>query len=350
MLCQFAGDYGVRLTPCLRGTDISPDMLTDPEAEITAGQELRLIANVLDHLGDGPGLGLQAGVRYRLTTYGIWGFAVLASETLRDAVSVGMKFIELTYACTDIAFHDGADVVMLTFDDWDLPKAVRHFVLERDTAAAIAIFTEALNRPIDLRHLTLALPTPPNLEQFIETYGVAPTFDSHSTVALFDRALLDLPLPQASPITARLCEQQCRQLLQRRRARQGVSGRVRDLILHDPRRVRSQDDVAAALHVSTRTLRRQLTEEHTTFRAVADQTREQLAEELLTRKLTVEQVAYRLGYSEASSFVHAFTRWKAVPPRTWAQSQARQAGVGSSAAVGKLVGTFAISASDSTKK
>src|ERR1700757_2991744 len=65
VLCQFAGDYGVRLTPCLRGTDISPDMLTDPEAEITAGQELCLIANVLDHLGDGPGLGLQAGVRYR---------------------------------------------------------------------------------------------------------------------------------------------------------------------------------------------------------------------------------------------------------------------------------------------
>jgi AraC-like DNA-binding protein len=322
-LCQFAGDYGVRLTHCLTGTRITADMLTDPEAEIAASQELRLIANILDILGDVPGLGLQAGVRYRLTTYGIWGFAVLSSQTLRDAVSVGMKFIELTYACTDIAFHEGTDSVTLTFEDWDLPEAVRRFVLERDTAAAMAIFTETLNRPIGLRSLTLALPMPPNLEQFIETYDVEPTFDGQRTVASLDRALLDLPLPQASPITARLCEQQCRQLLQRRRARQGVSGRVRDLILHDPRRVRSQDDVAAALHVSTRTLRRQLADEDTTFRAVVEQTREQLAEELLKRDLTVEQVAYRLGYSEASSFVHAFTRWKAIAPRTWAQAQAR---------------------------
>ena len=98
---------------------------------------------------------------------------------------------------------------------------------------------------------------------------------------------------------------------------------MRDLIIHDARRVRSQDDVAAALHVSTRTLRRQLADEDTTFRAVVEQTREQLAEELLKRDLTVEQVAYRLGYSEASSFVHAFTRWKAIAPRTWARAQAR---------------------------
>ena len=99
-----------------------------------------------------------------------------------------------------------------------------------------------------------------------------------------------------------------------------MSGQVRDLLLRDPSRMPGQEQVAAALDVSVRTLRRQLDAEGTSFRAVVDQTREDLAEELLaTAGCTVAQVARRLGYAEASSFVHAFRRWKGVSPRRWAR-------------------------------
>jgi AraC-like DNA-binding protein len=51
--------------------------------------------------------------------------------------------------------------------------------------------------------------------------------------------------------------------------------------------------------------------------------RQGLAEELLaTGRLTVEQVADRVGYAEASSFVHAFRRWNGIAPRRWAREQA----------------------------
>jgi AraC-like DNA-binding protein len=100
-----------------------------------------------------------------------------------------------------------------------------------------------------------------------------------------------------------------------------MSGRVRDVLLREPRHIPGQEDVAAALHVSARTLRRHLDEEGTSFRAVVEQTREYLAEELLvTAGLSVEQVADRLGYSESSSFVHAFRRWKGASPGRWAQT------------------------------
>ena len=83
----------------------------------------------------------------------------------------------------------------------------------------------------------------------------------------------------------------------------------------------AQDEVASALHLSVSTLRRRLAEEQTTFRALVEETRQLLAEELLaTRRLTIEEIADRLGYAEASSFVHAFKRWKGVPPRRYAQT------------------------------
>ncbi|MFD2400258.1 helix-turn-helix transcriptional regulator [Prauserella oleivorans] len=68
--------------------------------------------------------------------------------------------------------------------------------------------------------------------------------------------------------------------------------------------------------MTVRTLRRKLAAEGTSYRALVDEVRETVAEDLLaTPALSVEQIAHRLGYSEASSFIHAFTRWKGVPPR-----------------------------------
>jgi AraC-like DNA-binding protein len=142
-----------------------------------------------------------------------------------------------------------------------------------------------------------------------------------------DAGLLDWPLPQASELTAKMCVAQCAGLLDRRHARRGVSGRVRDELLQDARRIPTQDEIASRLFVSVRTLRRQLTDEGTTFRALVEQTRQGLAEELLdTGRLTVEQVADRVGYAEASSFVHAFTRWNGVAPRRWAREHAARLG------------------------
>ena len=72
MLCELTSDRGLDPDLCLEGTGIDRASLTDPAAEITAHQELRLIENLVEALDDSEGVGLDAGIRYRLTTYGIW--------------------------------------------------------------------------------------------------------------------------------------------------------------------------------------------------------------------------------------------------------------------------------------
>ncbi len=80
--------------------------------------------------------------------------------------------------------------------------------------------------------------------------------------------------------------------------------------------------VAAALNVSDRTLRRRLAREGVSFRGLLEEIREQLAEELLvTGGLPVAEVAGRLGYPEVSSFSQAFRRWKGVSPRAYRARQ-----------------------------
>ena len=133
-----------------------------------------------------------------------------------------------------------------------------------------------------------------------------------------DPSVLDLPLPQADEHTTAVAQAQCRELLARRHARAGVAGRVRDQLMARAADPPDLGQVAAALNVSDRTLRRRLAGEGVSFRGLLDEIREQLAEELLvTGGFSVAEVAERLGYLEVSSFSQAFRRWKGVGPRAW---------------------------------
>ena len=325
LLCALAAEHGMPLARSLSGTGIPQTALSDPAAEITAAQEAQVIATLAADLPEAAGL--AAGARYRLTTYGIWGFALLSSRTIRDSHEVAMRFLDLTYALTRISAEEGDGELALFFDDLDLPEPVRRFVLLRDTSATVGIWRETLGRAVTPRRVALRMPAPPDIAPYEAAFGVRPVFEAPRSVLAFDADLLDLPLPHAAPLTAASCEADCRELLERRHARAGVSGRVRDLLLREPRGMPGQEEVAAALHLSVRTLRRHLDDEGTSFRAVVEQTREHLAEELLrTAGLSVEQVAERIGYSEASSFVNAFRRWKGLSPGRWAAAARTGAG------------------------
>ena len=77
---------------------------------------------------------------------------------------------------------------------------------------------------------------------------------------------------------------------------------------------------AARVHVvlmATRTLHRHLAAEDTTFRLLVGEVRGALAEGMLAHRMTVAEVAERLGYAEVASFSHAFKRWKGTPPSAY---------------------------------
>jgi AraC-like DNA-binding protein len=325
LLCELAADRGADPAATLRGTGIPARALTDPEAEITAGQELRLIENLTDTLDDPDSFALDAGISYHLTTYGIWSYAILSSKTVRDAHSIALQFVDLTYAFTRVSAIETPQSFVTTYDDPadPVPEPVRRFVIVRDMAAAVTIWREGLATHVSPLRVTLRLPAPDFPGCFEDLFGVMPEFGAERSTLTWELSLLDLRPPQASELAAKICAAQCAELLDRRHARRGISGRVRDELLQGTGRTPTQEEVAHEFHVSVRTLRRQLANEGTTFRAMVEQTRQGLAEELLaTGRLTVEQVADRVGYAEASSFVHAFRRWNGVAPRRWAREQA----------------------------
>ncbi|MDH1011214.1 AraC family transcriptional regulator [Pseudomonas nicosulfuronedens] len=321
LMAQFGLDHGMTLEQCLDGTGLDIGVLANPGAEVEATQELELLRNINRHIGQRPGIGLKAGLRYHLNTYGIWGFALLSSSTFLSAAHLGLRYLDLTYAFHRMTLEEHDGEAHLLLDDAAVPEDLRDFLIDRDGGGVLRIQRDLTNQPPPIRQALFRREAPADLQPYLDELGVKPLFGQVENRIVFDSRILELPLPGANPEVARRCEEQCRALLARRQVRTGLSGQIRDRLLGTPGRLPDMEQLADELHMTSRTLRRRLETEGSSYRALLDEVRQALAEELLaTGAIRLEEIAERLGYGEVSNFIHAFRRWKGVTPGRFRRS------------------------------
>lgn len=320
VLLRVGADHGLSAPACLTGTGLSAEEIAEPDSSISAADELRIIRNLQRLLPGVEWLGLDAGRRYHLTTHGAWGATLASSRTGWDALEAGLRFVQLTWAFCDVVADYGQDEVRIVFDDRAVPADVRQFLALRELTSTVTVAREATGLLTEPAVTYLRQPAPAATEPFVEFFGVTPVFGSDMNAFAIPVALLAHGLPQADPHAAAATADECRRLLEGRAARAGVAGRVRDAL--DGEDVLTIEDVAAQLHVTSRTLRRHLAHEQTSFRQVLDEVRAQRAEDLLADGVTVEQAARRVGYSNTPAFTAAFRRWKGMSPREYLRDTA----------------------------
>ena len=317
VLTQLGLDHGVPIDHTLRHTGISRALLDDPLATIEAHQEIQVIRNLIHDLPHVPTLGLQAGTRYHLTTYGLWGYAVLASSTLGDMISMASRMINQTFSLTVNRVEHRDGMVVSTFLVDHLPPDVRQFVMDRDRAAVITLQREILGTPLPYLglHMRRPEPAPEVAEAYTSLFGQRPQFGQSSDCGLLDNALMRETVPPAASHTLALCEQMCRKLVDSRHPRTGTAAVVRDRLLRVPGHIPDMEQIAAEMAITSRTLRRHLTAEGVTFRALLEEVRTTLAEEMMrTAAMTHGEIAERLGYADVTTFIEAFRRWKGMAP------------------------------------
>jgi len=326
LLLDFGAERGVATPQLLRGSLLSTDQLADPRAELSAGQELRVIENLLRALGHPPGLGLEIGCRYRFPAFGLWGLALVSSPTLGTALETALKFVPLTFAFSRVGMVKEGDDVILAFHPALIPPGLSRFTVERDMAAAATLLREIGGESFRLKTFSLqggrgrAFAAPRTVETIA---GVLPEFDGASYSLSFAKSELSRPLPGANPTTHAMCEGMCADMLERRRTQLGTAAVVRQyLSSHALGQLPSLAQVATLTSTGERTLKRRLQREGTSFRTLVAEVRADFAAELVReQKLPLSVVADRLGYADLSSFSQAFKRWHGVAPMVYRQKQ-----------------------------
>ncbi len=313
--------HGLSTRACLAGTGLFEQDLTNPSLVVSAKQELRLIGNLLQQLGELPDLGIQAGKRYHFTAFGALGFAMVCSPNARSALDTSLRYFRLTFAFTRFHVEDRGHETHITLDDTTLPEHLRAFVVQRDSAALVTVQRDLFSAhagPTSV-HLTAAEPT--HAQVFEAFYGVRPVFGAKSNVVIIATQALMQPLSQANDLALKTAQEQCKILLDRHRSRAGLAAKVRGHLTSNGDQMPDMRAASSVLCMTPRTLRRRLLDEGTTFIRLRDEARLALAEEFLTSAtMSVHEIAERLGYSDPTCFINAFKRWTGKTPLVYRKS------------------------------
>jgi AraC-like DNA-binding protein len=290
VLVQHAEATGMLARTALAGTGLGARDLVE-DHEVTAGQELRVVRNLIRGGGPATRSPTALGRRYRIETFGITGYALLTSPRLLDAMNVALRFLDLSYTFSIPRPRIEGETLVIEAEAATLPADVRDFLVRRDLAAVEAV----------LRELFLgALPT---------------VLDLDAATLRFPASYLTAELPQASPAGQALATRLCADLASRRRDASPLAQQVRVVLAQrisfDP----SAAGIASTLAIGERTLRRRLAEAGTSFQRLLDEVRISLAHQLLgSGALGVSEVGQRLGYAEPASFIRAHRRWHGTTP------------------------------------
>jgi AraC-like DNA-binding protein len=261
------------------------------------------------------GLGLRLAQYVRPESYEVFGCLIAASATLGNAALRATRLIGLVTQSVSFSLHCDGQRASLSVEPL-YPELLHREAIEFMVGAVHVIGRRITGRvltPIEVR-FTHAAPADTSHHQRL--FAAPIRFGAPSNTLVFESKLLDLPLQSHDSSLCAALERQADELLGREPAH-GFKAEVRaalaaELRGGDP----SAEHVAVALAVHPKTLARRLRAEGTTFRRVVDELRLQLAERYLRQPgLSVEEVAFLLGYSDHSAFHRAFRRWTGRAPR-----------------------------------
>jgi AraC-like DNA-binding protein len=323
---EAAADRGTDPERLLRGTGIAPGGL-DALERIPSSTVRRIWDRAIDSTGDRR-FGLQVGGRLRPGAYHVLGHALLASPTLQDAAQLTVRYHHLVSNAGRLSFTRHADRAVLTYRRLTPPG-------DTDAQQTEAVFAGILTAARWLSpdgwqaaRITFIHPGPDGTRPWEAALAAPVTFGAAENRMEWTLAQMDAALPYGDRALLGLYRAYADRLLTGLHVHVPVSRHAAAWLSRQDLATVRPDDLARALNMSGRSLRRALSEDGTSWRILLDQARHRLALQWVDDgSHTLVEIARRLGYSDVTSLVRAFNRWEGMPPRRYAHTAAAAAGV-----------------------
>lgn len=304
---------GVESEALCRAVRLRPAALREPGVRVETAVLLRLFAAAEQRSGDAL-VGLHAAARIRFG--GLASFLIGSQNTVADALAAQDRFQELLLGARAVAIVRRGALTGVTLEAGAPPEAVRHLT-EYCVASSCRLLRwltlqVARATAIHFRHGPAGA-----IDEYERVFGCAVRFHQRDNGALLDRTALAERLVYADPDLAERFDQLARAAHSPRAAyREAVAAALRAAGLD--RLAGRREAIARRLGVSARTLQRRLEDEGTSFAAVLDDTRRDIALALLADPLhSLRAISARVGYGDQFAFNKAFRRWTGRSPSAY---------------------------------
>lgn len=314
-------DMGVDLHAWLARSQLHMAQLDDVKHTLSFSTFQQLIRDALAMTQE-PALGLLIGRRLLLNNHGVLGYAAMNCATLQQAIEVLERYSLLRTPLVTLSHQSDGQQLRVTVSE-NYPLADIRTPMHEVTMLGVKNVMDYLaagSQPIT--QVMFAFAPPPYAALAQEIFQCEVVYDQPWTGFVLPADIATQTLNRADPNTYReallICQRELDKIIQD----ESLATRVRRALIERSNAFPSLQLTARLFHMTPRTLHRNLLEEGTSYRGILEEVRYLLAvEHLKSGQLSIQEIAFTLGYTDAANFRRAFKRWEGVAPSDYRQTQ-----------------------------
>jgi AraC-like DNA-binding protein len=323
-LAEFAVERGADRAYLLQASGLSEADLSDQDNRIPVSSYQALIAAGINETGD-TALLLRHTFESELQMISVVGQIVHTSASLAHSIEQLNRYIRLMADVSPGSAGDRYELLQTPAGLWIVDHLIAPATDYLGTEASFARFISEFRRSFpDVTfaiEMEVTYAAPPHVAEYPDLFRIPVRFEAPRNALRIDPVWVSesSDFEPGHAYAFGVFTRHADALLKDLEADTTARGLVEAQIL--PRLHEgsiSMDGVARDVGMSRQTLYRRLKEEGLTFGEVHDDLRKRMALDYLgAQKVTVNETAYLLGFSEASSFVRAFKRWTGHSPTAY---------------------------------
>src|SRR5215471_18531392 len=317
LACVRLREFGKDAGAILAQVGATPEQAYDDSIRLEVPKQIRILDLAAEELEDEL-LGFHLGRNFDLREIGLVYYVFASSERLADAIRNAERYSGIMNDGVRLHFRQDDRAAAIALDYVNVDRHSDRHQIEFWLVAMMRICRQITDTRLAPRHLRVrhnrdAIPA--ELRTF---FGTEVEFGTGADEIVFPAPVASLPVVKRDNHLNDLLRRYADDALSARPRHPGsfrsaVENTLPQLLPHGKARF---SEVAQQLGMSTRTLARRLNAEGVAFAEILDQLRSALAQSYLSeRSLPVSEISWLLGYSEVSSFTHAFKRWTGKTPR-----------------------------------
>ena len=294
-------------------TGIRPGHLRTPDACLPLERFIRLWETAIEVTGD-PALAIHLSETHEKETMHFVATMGINCSTLVQGVRMWAQYARLVCDADHVTLDESDRGLTVAYTNKS-PEHQSIRIPEHYLSLLVQHARTFTRKDIVPLQVCFQHSDPGYAEDYRRFFKCPVLFEQEQNAVYLDRETADMATSYADPYLQKILRDYADQSLKQVTAADSLEEQVTALIVEGlPRGGVSIEGIARALHMSRSTLQRKLSRSGTSFKALLEETRQKLCRVYLKQDFRITQIAYLLGYSEPSTFHHAFKRWFGISP------------------------------------
>ncbi len=303
----------------LKLTDLTTEQFLQDDLLLSPKQQIQILENGL-RLSNDETFGLRLGLRLTPSSHGAMGFLANSSPNLLMALKAVSEYLptRINFVRLDVV---SSQDWLVCYGDLDITPDIRRSFSEIVAITFFKIAEFIVGRPLDEVETSFAHAEPNYSLRYADYMPGKFAFSKPHIMIKIPMNVCLIPNVSANNENYLLALQQCKTILKQLHTNEdSCKYKIQKMMLTHPPGTLNEEESAAELFISKRTLARRLQREGTSFRQIRDEILSRQASGYLRdSQLSVEAVAALLNYHDSANFRRAFKRWFQLSPDQYRQ-------------------------------